>query len=161
MPNRTSIIIGILVLVAIVGGVLLFGSGSKVTAPVVTEPTGTTQALVREPSNPQQPAVSASLSIGEAVITATDAGFSPSTLTVKRGTTVTFKNNSSMNVWPAANPHPIHTSYPEGGGCVGSAFDACRGLAPGESWSFTFNDVGTWGYHDHLHSRDKGTVIVQ
>ncbi len=157
MPNKKSIIIGFLVLIAIVGGVLLFGEiGPKATAPVVTEPATNTQS-----SAAQGPTVSASLSIGEAAITATDSGFSPSTITIKKGTTVTFKNESSMNVWPAANPHPIHTSYPEGGGCIGSAFDACRGLAPGESWSFTFNDVGSWGFHDHLHPRDTGKVIVQ
>src|ERR1051326_866180 len=42
----------------------------------------------------------------------TSSGFSPSTLTVKAGDTVVFKNKSSSAFWPASDPHPTHTDYP-------------------------------------------------
>ena len=95
-----------------------------------------------------------------ATIEMTASGFSPSTLTITAGTTVTFVNSDTKERWPASAVHPTHRVYPESGGCLGSKFDACRGLAPGESWSFTFNQKGTWRYHDHLTTSLTGTVIV-
>ncbi len=91
----------------------------------------------------------------------TGSGFSPGTLTVSAGTTVTFINKDSGQHWPASAAHPTHSAYPETGGCIGSKFDACKPLAQGESFSFTFNEKGTWKYHDHLNPGMTGTIIVQ
>lgn len=87
-----------------------------------------------------------------AVVKATGSAFEPVTLTIKKGTKVTFQNTSSKPVWPASAPHPVHTNYPE--------FDAKKGIAAGSSWEFTFDKVGTWAYHDHLNSAVTGKVIV-
>ncbi len=97
------------------------------------------------------------------VVTYTDAGFSPKTITIAEGDTVTFVNNSSRNMWVASNIHPTHNEYPEesDGDCLGSSFDACAGVSSGESWSFTFDRVGEWGYHNHLNPSRTGTVIVE
>lgn len=95
------------------------------------------------------------------VITYTDAGFTPSPLRVKKGTTVTFVNNSTGKMWPASAKHPTHTEYPTTGGCIGSTFDACGGMMPGESWTFTFDIPGSWNYHNHLSPQDFGTIIVE
>ena len=97
----------------------------------------------------------------QTTIEISSSGFSPSTLTISKGTTVTFINRDSSTHQPASNPHPAHTGYPEEGTCSGSAFDSCNGLSQGESWSFTFDEVGTWRYHDHLNSGMAGTIIVQ
>jgi plastocyanin len=83
----------------------------------------------------------------------TSSGFSPSTLTIKAGDTVTFINKDSNPHWPASDPHPTHTNYP--------GFDALRPLKTGESYSFTFTKQGTWGYHDHLNPSLRGTIIVK
>ena len=91
----------------------------------------------------------------------TASGFSPQTLTVNAGTTVTFTNKDSAAHWPASAMHPTHAVYPETGGCIGSKFDACKELAQGETWSFTFNEKGTWNYHDHVNPSKFGTIIVQ
>ncbi len=96
-----------------------------------------------------------------AVITYTDSGFSPASITVKAGTIVTFANMSGVKVWPASGMHPTHTEYPTTGGCIGSTFDACTGILPGASWQFRFDAVGTWNYHDHLHPENGGIVIVE
>lgn len=96
-------------------------------------------------------------------ITYNESGFSPSSVTVKKGEIVRWVNNSSQETWPASGVHPTHSNYPEktASDCLGSAFDACKGLKSGESWDFTFNTVGEWRYHDHLHTSQTGVVIVQ
>lgn len=92
---------------------------------------------------------------GEAdhIVIYTDDGYSPDVITIQAGETVEFVNQSSGSVWTASDPHPQHTDLPE--------FDARGGVAPGESYSFTFTEPGEWGYHDHLRSFQTGTVIVQ
>ncbi len=89
------------------------------------------------------------------------SSFSPKLVTVKKGETVTFVNNGKNPMWVASAMHPTHTVYPTKGGCLGSTFDACRGYEPGSSWSFTFDEVGTWGYHDHLNAGAFGKVVVE
>ena len=90
-----------------------------------------------------------------------DTGYSPNTLNVKVGTTVTFQNNSLFTMWPASAFHPTHAVYPTTGGCLGSTFDACKGVLPGESWSFKFDKIGNWKYHDHLKPSFFGAVVVE
>ena len=99
--------------------------------------------------------------IPENTVEMSSTGFSPNSLTVKAGDTVTFVNKDTNQHWPASAVHPTHTVYPESGGCIGSKFDACKGLAEGESWSFVFNEEGTWKYHDHLSSSLTGTIAVE
>ena len=96
----------------------------------------------------------------EIIVEITSDGFSPSSVTIVKGTTVTFINMDSSAHRPASNPHPAHTGYPEESDCAGSAFDPCENIAAGESWSFTFNEVGSWGYHDHPSSGMTGTITV-
>lgn len=88
-----------------------------------------------------------------ATVTTTSSGFSPATVTVNAGDTVTFVNNGTGTNWPASDPHPTHTGLP--------GFDALRGLKTGQSYSYTFTKIGTFGYHDHLNSSLTGTVVVQ
>lgn len=80
-----------------------------------------------------------------------EQGFSPLRLQITPGTKVIFRNQGDQMHWPASNFHPTHTLYPEAGGCIGSKLDACRALKPGDSFSFTFEHVGKWPLHDHLH----------
>ncbi|MEK7069071.1 MAG: hypothetical protein AAB947_01665 [Patescibacteria group bacterium] len=93
-------------------------------------------------------------------------GFSPSVVTIKKGETVRFLNTSNEKTWPASSIHPGHRAYPGsdikkcGGEDRGVIFDACRGLIPGEMWDFTFTQVGTWKYHDHMHAGKTGSVTV-
>ncbi len=109
----------------------------------------------------QQPAPLPKGTGGEKNIEITGSGFSPSTMTVDAGNTVTFINKDSKPHWPASAVHPSHGAYPEPGGCIGSRFDACKGLNNGEVWKFTFNQKGTWKYHDHLNPGLTGTVVVK
>lgn len=82
----------------------------------------------------------------------TEEGFEPRDIQVSRGATVTFSTVRQNKFWPASNAHPAHDVYPE--------FDPMRSLEPGESWSFTFDKVGVWGFHDHVRSYFTGTIHV-
>ena len=103
----------------------------------------------------------------EATVTYTDDGFSPATVTVAQGGTVHFVNQSSNEFWPASAVHPTHAVYPGSGielcGTLTAVgiFDACGGVAVGSTWSFTFDEVGQWGYHDHLNASHFGKVVVE
>ena len=83
----------------------------------------------------------------------TSSGFSPQTLEINQGDTVTWTNKKSSDSWPASAVHPTHDVYPE--------FDANRGLKTGETYSFTFERVGNWKYHDHLNPSVTGTIVVK
>lgn len=91
--------------------------------------------------------------------------FEPQTITVQKGTKVVFKNEDTRPRWPASDIHPRHTRYP--GSSIekcGTAeqkniFDAC-GIAPRKDYSFVFNEVGNWNYHDHLKPSIFGEIKV-
>ncbi|MAG47110.1 hypothetical protein CL617_00770 [archaeon] len=95
------------------------------------------------------------------IIEFSDGKYKPSTLTIKKGETVIFLNNDISSTWPASNIHPTHGQYPEEGGCIGSNFDACKPLKTGENYSFTFTEVGSWKFHDHVKPSAKGSIIVE
>lgn len=71
--------------------------------------------------------------------------FNPGTLTVKVGTTVTWTNEDSA-------PHTVTSDS-------GSLLNSPR-LSQGQSFSFTFTEVGSTSYHCAIHPMMKGTVIV-
>lgn len=108
------------------------------------------------PTNQSQPAQNPKT----VIISITDSGFSPNSITITKGDSVKWINNSSVPSHPASDPHPAHNGYPTTGGCVGSTFDACSALQPGDSWTFKFDFTGSWGYHDHVNPSMRGTVIV-
>jgi plastocyanin len=93
------------------------------------------------------------VNLGAVRVSYTDSGFSPRDITVAKGQTVTFVNNSTHDMWPASDDHPTHTIYPE--------FDPKRRIAAGDSFSFVFEKVGTWEYHNHLQSSQTGSVTVK
>jgi plastocyanin len=99
-------------------------------------------------------------------ITMDSSGFSPSDLEINVGDIVTFEAADGSNRWPASDIHPSHTSYPGsartkcGTSEESNIFDACKGLAEGESYPFIFNEAGSWAYHDHLAPGKGGTITV-
>ncbi|PIR41586.1 MAG: hypothetical protein COV31_00555 [Candidatus Yanofskybacteria bacterium CG10_big_fil_rev_8_21_14_0_10_46_23] len=162
---KTAIII-ITIVVLIVIGLFLFRSGSN---PEDINDNQEEEMIEESPSPSLSPTITPEEDgKGEvSTIVYSDSGFSPRTLEVERGTTVIFKNNSSQNFWPASAVHPIHSAYPNsslsfcGTARAINAFDACQGIAVGGEFSFVFNEIGTWAYHDHLEARQVGTIIIR
>jgi len=148
---RTSYLVLILTILGL-GGIFFWYTNS---GPSVSENGAPSQeSIVEEPKISSEPVV---------VISYTNDGYTPSVVGIKKGKTVRFTNNSQdQETWPASAVHPTHSIYPEKkeSDCLGSSFDACRGLKPGESWDFTFNTAGEWRFHDHLHAAKTGVVNV-
>lgn len=158
MPKHWKKIALTLAAVSLVGAGCTAKTSTTVETPVVTTPPAVTATVGGEVTTPVvtttttvQVKDDASTAKTYTVEMAGD-GFSPTSLTIKKGDTVTFKNVGSNAHWPASAPHPTHTDYPE--------FDPKHEIAPGQSWSFTFEKVGTWRYHDHLNSGETGIIIV-
>lgn len=78
--------------------------------------------------------------------------FEPAKFSVKKGTRVIFKNQSTKSPWPASDYHPTHGIYPE--------FDSLKGVELGGEWAFVFDKVGRWRFHDHLNPVARGTITV-
>lgn len=76
----------------------------------------------------------------------TDFAFTPATIKIKKGTTVTWTNNDSVE-------HTV-TAQKDGG-------PDSELLAQGKTYSFTFNEVGTFDYFCKPHPNMTGTVIVE
>jgi plastocyanin len=78
-------------------------------------------------------------------VTIQNFAFEPGTLTVTVGTTVTWVNNDGTT----------HTVTADGG-----TFDS-GSLAAGETFQFTFDQVGDFTYHCSIHSTMQGTISVK
>lgn len=87
------------------------------------------------------------------VVELRESGFYPLETKIKRGDSVLFRTILSVPFWPASDLHPTHGIYPE--------FDPEQSISSGNTWSFKFNKVGKWRFHDHLHADYVGTVIVE
>lgn len=81
---------------------------------------------------------------GAAAVTIKGYAFAPAPLRVKKGTTVTWTNEDSVS-------HTVTFDV----GSVSSDL-----LATGGTYSYTFNDVGTFAYHCRPHPYMKGSVEV-
>ena len=87
-----------------------------------------------------------------ATITFDGDSFEPETSTVAAGGIVKVVNQSSTELDFESNPHPSHTGNQE---------INLGDVAPGVSRSFTVHTKGTWGFHNHVSSSQRGTIIVQ
>ncbi|OHA19477.1 MAG: hypothetical protein A3C08_02150 [Candidatus Taylorbacteria bacterium RIFCSPHIGHO2_02_FULL_47_18] len=91
--------------------------------------------------------------VGEAIVIYDANGFSPNTVTIKKGKTVIFQNKTGKPASVASGPHPTHTNYLE--------FDQYKTAERGQDeFRFVFEKVGVWKYHDHLNPTMTGTVVV-
>ena len=72
--------------------------------------------------------------------------FSPQTLTVKAGVTVTWTNKDDI-------PHGIASST--------NAFAKSRALDTDQSFSFTFTTPGSYQYFCYVHPHMVGTIVVE
>lgn len=153
--NKKALIIGVVIAVVFVGGVFaVFMMDKDANAPAsdsVATTQQSTQDQTSEQSNTQSENVSTNTSNLAATIVFTDSGFSPDKTVVKKGATVTVKNDSKNPVQFSSDDHPSHRLETEMN---------LRVLQPGESASFIITRVGSWGYHDHIDDSMVGTLTV-
>ncbi len=99
-------------------------------------------------NNPQPPQVPSPVPQAKnKSVTVENFSFNPATLIVNKGDTVVWTNLDSV-------PHKISGPGFESGNLSGD-------LIKGQSFSFTFDAVGTYDYHCAIHPYMKGTIIVK
>ncbi len=91
------------------------------------------------PSPPPPPAPSPN------VVTISGYAFSPATLTVSKGATVTWQNNDPVTHTATANSGAWNTGN----------------ISSGGSGTVTFSSSGTFAYHCSIHPMMTGTIVVQ
>lgn len=82
----------------------------------------------------------------------TNQGYVPDELEVQAGTIVQFINESDYSMWVASNEHPGHTDLP--------TFDQFTPSVKTSVYNYTFDQVGTWYFHDHLKPSFVGFISV-
>lgn len=158
----TKITGAVLVVVLIAGAGWYFTSKNSVDvepAPIIAD-----DGIGESSTTGTMPAIQQTIAI-----TYTDEGYSPAEVTIPAGSTVTWTNKSSKQMWVASAMHPSHVAYDgtaKDEHCKNNAptsdtvFDECTGDPTGSSWSFTFTKVGSWKYHDHITASKYGSITV-
>lgn len=124
-------------------GLMLVGAGCQGAATPQTN-TNTTPIVPPVTSTEEKKAT---------IIEYKDGVFTPKTLTVSPGTTVTFKNVGTKAVWPASGHHPSHTLCP--------GFDSKKAIAAGEIYSFTFSEAKVCPFHNHMSATESGVITIK
>lgn len=105
-------------------------------------------------SNSSNSGTAALSSLAPAQVSITSDGFIPATISVKVGQAVTWTNTDSAPHIVASDPYPNDNAL--------AGFDSKQDLYKNDHYSFVFNKVGTYTYHDDLNPYTfEGTVIVK
>ncbi|HSX07410.1 MAG TPA: cupredoxin domain-containing protein [Candidatus Saccharimonadales bacterium] len=134
--KKSGVIIAVLVVVVLAGGAFYLAKHSYKKSGSSTAGTNMNNSSSSASSTP----------------TATNSvaiqgfAFSPTAITVKKGTTVTWTNKDST-------AHTVTETDGQKGPNSGD-------LAQGAKYTFTFDTAGTFHYHCAIHSEMTGTVTV-
>lgn len=131
-------IIAILVIVGLVTGLLLY---LQTLTPTNTSPPSTQSPSTDNSSTPQEGTVAAEIK---------NFAFLPNKLKIKKGTTVTWTNQDTTK-------HNVVANDQNNTGGLPTSADL---LAKGETFSHTFQEVGTFTYKCAPHPNMTGTVEV-
>ncbi len=87
-----------------------------------------------------------------AEVSITKDGFVPAALSVKKGTKIIWTNSDGATHQLQANPHPTGKSLP------GLKSEILNNK---QTYSYTANKAGSFGYHDHLSPTMNGSLDVK
>lgn len=135
MKRNTLTLVVIIILILIIGGILLGRKSSNSTN--TTTPSTTNSSS----QNQNSPSSTGAISIH-------DMMFSPSQITVTKGSTVTWTNNDSTT-------HTVVDDLSNVGG------PSSGNILPGQTYSFTFDKTGSFQYHCSIHPSMRGTIVVK
>lgn len=129
-------------------------ASSTETSSTTGSTTTQTTKTVTTPTAISQPTKVKVGSVWATVVYYTKSGFSPKTITIKKGDLVRFVNHSNLSMRIVSNTYQNAPLYP--------GLDELKSVGYGKTFDFLFDRTGTWGYHnlngDILVS---GYVIVQ
>jgi plastocyanin len=137
----------IIILVIIIGAVYFLISSPKSSIQTNQEQGPTTQtspaSVVTQPEV-ISPVTAPETTLAETYnVSAVNFSFSPAVLNINKGDTVIWTNEDSA-------PHQI----------AGKSFNGSV-MSKGQTYSFIFNNIGTFDYYCAIHPSMKGTVIVK
>jgi plastocyanin len=88
------------------------------------------------------------------VITISPQGFIPASISLKKGSQLTWQNNDERPHQVIFGPHPVHQSL------MGLKNIESPALATNESFTFTFETTGTFSYHDEFNPLNSTGVVI-
>ncbi len=143
--STTAVLVAVIAILAL-GGVLVFGNREKKsTNTSTTQSTNTeSETTPNESSTSQEPTDETDEMV---TVNIENFAFAPSTVTVKKGGSVTWTNRDSVQ----------HDITPD---TEGDAFQKSELLAKDESYTWKFETVGTYTYHCSPHPNMTGTITV-
>lgn len=144
--SKNVAIAAVVIVVLVIAG-WYFTRSNQTTNPEVTQ-------VSQTPSSTESasPSASSESTMNENVVTITSSGYSPESITVKAGESITWENTDTENHTVNSDNHPTHLLYP---------FLNLGLIKPGEKKSLTVSKTGTYTYHDHLNPSNKGTITVE
>lgn len=132
--KKIIIIIGVVIVVIL--GIYYFISSNKSKTNIYNISSN------NQVNNPNTSETSSS----EVVVNIRNLAFNPKILKIKAGTKVTWINDDPM----------AHTIASDSDNILNSPT-----LSSGQSFNFTFNNIGTTNYHCNIHKSMQGVVIVE
>lgn len=151
-------VVGLVFVVAVVLGVYFLVE----QAPQV-EVARETSPREEVPQPEYTPAIAAALakSVGfQHLVAYTGDAFEPNNLTIKKGETVRFVNNSFDPLWVASTGNGGQVYPGHSLNCGQSDFDSCVLVQAGTFWEFTFDLPGTWTYKNNANTSKAGAITV-
>jgi amicyanin len=145
MKNKGYWLLAVAVIIACLIGVVLASQVNKADETTKTD-TNTTHSDTSSHSTSTESTDSGDTAETNQVNIA-DFAFTPATIKVKLGTTVTWTNKDSVR----------HDVSPD---TESEDFKGSELLAKGESYKFTFAKAGTYTYHCTPHPQMTATVVV-
>jgi plastocyanin len=146
LPGAALVLMILLAACGGAAGASTSGTGSPVTStPAATTPVVTNTPAVATPTPTVKATPLPGLSQVVLIEDNSDGsfGFSPATMTIRPGTTITWKNMSSA-------PHTVTSDD-------GQTFDSGT-IAPGGTFTFKFMVAGSYPYHCNIHPYMRATV---
>ena|SRR5260221_966157 len=133
--NNKVIIVIIVVLVIIGGGYYAWHKHNEMQASSATQ----------HMNMPSQAQTGATKPTGKDAVTIQNFAFSPTSITIKAGQSITWTNEDSVGHSATADDNSWDTGV----------------LSQGQSKSITFAKAGMYTYHCSVHPNMKATVVVQ
>lgn len=145
----------IVLVVLLAGGLLAYNAyqSNRITQPTIQTNQNSPAANETDSTDTTSAASDSAGTDSGSKVTITSSGFTPETITINVGDTVTWVNNDTTNHTVNSDNHPNHLLYP--------ILNEAGLIKPSESSSVTFNEAGTFTYHDHLNAALVGKVVVK
>lgn len=136
--TKKLILIG-LIIVAVMGGILAINSSNK-------KDDMSSMSMSASSHSDDDGHSHSHMATETSTVSIKDFAFSPSSINIKVGTTVTWTNNDSAR----------HTVTADNG----SNGPKSSELAQGQEYSYTFKTAGMFDYHCEIHPSMRGMVMV-